>query len=82
VHAAIPDGGILQSDLNEKLGTIAKVGTSKAMAAQFIRIEKTPAGTMVHRNQPEVRDTVAEHLRALASGRLSSRRSRSASSSP
>lgn len=68
VHAAIPEGGILQSELNAKLGVIAKTGTSKAMAAQFIRVEKTADGTMVHRNQPEVKDTVAEQLRALSSG--------------
>lgn len=68
VHAAIPEGGILQSELNAKLGPIAKMGTSKAMAAQFIRVEKTSEGTVVHRSQPEIRDAVAEQLRALASG--------------
>ncbi|KAJ1624618.1 tRNA synthetases class 2 core domain (F) [Pavlovales sp. CCMP2436] len=66
VYAAVPEGGIAQSELSDKLGAIARMGMSKAMQAKFIRVEKSANGATVHRNVPEIQDTVAEQLRTLA----------------
>eukprot|EP00304_Pavlova_gyrans_P013524 CAMPEP_0206041894 /NCGR_PEP_ID=MMETSP1466-20131121/6228_1 /ASSEMBLY_ACC=CAM_ASM_001126 /TAXON_ID=44452 /ORGANISM="Pavlova gyrans, Strain CCMP608" /LENGTH=528 /DNA_ID=CAMNT_0053416597 /DNA_START=15 /DNA_END=1598 /DNA_ORIENTATION=- len=66
VYNAVPEGaGIPQAELSAKLGAIAKAGMSKAMAAQFIRVEKTPEATLVHRNKPSIEDTVQAQLVAI-----------------
>jgi hypothetical protein len=68
VHAAIPEAGILQTELMAKVGAIGKVGLSRALATQMIRIEKAELGMTVFRKSAQVEDTTAEQLRAIAGG--------------
>jgi len=71
VFLAVPaDTGISQADLTAKLGPIAKTGMSKAMAAQFVRVEKVDGNTTVLRNKESIEDTVQAQLKAVATGGL------------
>lgn len=61
--------GIAQATLAELLGAVAKVGVSKAMQAQLIRMEKTPDGPFVHRKADMMEDVVKQQLVAVRDGR-------------
>ncbi|CAL8135094.1 unnamed protein product [Orchesella dallaii] len=72
VFAAIPEGGISQSYLMKAVGSIGKIGMSKAIQNGWIKIVKEEGGTKVVKIVDSVDDSIRNKLKdVLASGTAS-----------
>ena len=64
------DTGIAQPDLMKKVGSIGKVGFSKAMSAGWITIDKSGGKPVVKRKVDSIADNVKSHLELVKSGKI------------
>lgn len=65
VFNAVPDGGILQSEIMKTVPN-AKVGFSKALVAGWIELDKSGGTPLVRRKVPTISDTTQLHLNDIA----------------
>jgi len=64
----VPQDGIDQKTLMQKVGDVGKVGFSKAMQAGWIKIDKgAPSGPLVLRTKDDIQDLVQEALQKISS---------------
>lgn len=64
IYNAIPDDGILQSDIMRSV-PFAKIGFSKALVAGWIKLDKANGTTLVKKAVPSITDTTQKHLKNL-----------------
>ncbi|XP_015187509.1 PREDICTED: phenylalanine--tRNA ligase alpha subunit isoform X1 [Polistes dominula] len=66
VYNAVPNDGISKSDIDSSV-PFAKIGFSKALAAGWIKLDKSNDTTIVRKAVPSITDTVQVHLKNLDS---------------
>ncbi|XP_047363766.1 phenylalanine--tRNA ligase alpha subunit isoform X3 [Vespa velutina] len=66
VYYAVPDNGISRSIIDSSV-PFAKIGFSKALAAGWIKLDKSNSTTIVRKAVPSITDTVQLHLKDLDS---------------
>lgn len=66
VYYAVPDNGISRSIIDSSV-PFAKIGFSKALAAGWIKLDKSDSTTIVRKAVPSITDTVQMHLKSLDS---------------
>ncbi|XP_043281076.1 phenylalanine--tRNA ligase alpha subunit isoform X2 [Venturia canescens] len=64
LYNAIPEGGIVQSEIMKKL-PYAKVGLSKALQASWVKLSKKDGAPFLDKNIPSIVDTTQIHLKNL-----------------
>ncbi|XP_015599229.1 phenylalanine--tRNA ligase alpha subunit isoform X2 [Cephus cinctus] len=62
VYNAIPENGISQADIMKSV-PYAKIGSSKALAAGWIKIDKSKNSVMVRKAVPSIVDSIQNHLK-------------------
>ncbi|XP_043678483.1 phenylalanine--tRNA ligase alpha subunit [Vespula pensylvanica] len=66
VYYSVPDNGISRSDIDSSV-PFAKIGFSKALAAGWIKLDKSDSTTIVRKAVPSITDTIQIHLKNLDS---------------
>ncbi|KAI4485579.1 hypothetical protein M0802_012701 [Mischocyttarus mexicanus] len=66
VYNAVPNDGISKSDIDSSV-PYAKIGFSKALAAGWIKLDKSNNVTIVKKALPSITDTIQMHLKNLDS---------------
>lgn len=64
MYHAVPDNGILQSEIMN-IVPYAKVGFQKALVAGWIKLDKTTGKPTVHKIVSSIEDTTQKHLQNI-----------------
>ena len=70
VFQQVTSEGTLQPDLMKAVGSVGKIGFSKAMSAGWIMIDKSGGKPLVKRKVEAIVDNVKEHLNLVSQGKI------------